>query len=60
MSDQNAKRRQARFHQRKTEQGYRKLNFWIPERDVERVKAYVARLTKAFERERKADEDNEL
>lgn len=57
MGDTN-KQRQARFHERMLERGYRKLNLWVPARDVERIKRYVDRLTKAFEKERKSDDND--
>jgi hypothetical protein len=50
--------RQRTFRQRMIERGYRQLAIWVPARDTERVRKYIDRLTKAFEKERKSD-DNE-
>ncbi|MCB1751041.1 MAG: DUF3018 family protein [Gammaproteobacteria bacterium] len=38
--------RTSRYRERQKAQGLRKVCIWVPAEDVERVKAYVARLRK--------------
>lgn len=47
----DALRRQREYQERKLKKGYVRTCAWIPERDLERVRTYVARLNRAFERE---------
>ena len=41
-----------RYERKQKERGYVKKHPWIPERDVERFDKYVAKLQKAYERDR--------
>ncbi len=45
--------KQADYEKRQRERGYRPVRVWVPAADVERLKAYAARLRKQFQKKMK-------
>lgn len=51
MNEENRYSRQLAYEQRQRESGLTRAGVWVPERDVERLRNYAAKLRRAYEKE---------